>query len=1615
MELKILGGAGLHKSELKAIDLIEQKFTAKWKGYAGIVLTDSQGSMEIDLLLITNDRILVVELKEWNGKLESNNGMWFVNGNNRGTSPYVIKRMHARRIKALLSNELSYKLKGYSPHVEAHVVLCGTCTKEHLTKNDQEYTHHLEDFLKLQKNYNSIVQDTNMNEIFTSGRFERPNSDTSLKVFDEFFLGKKVKPLNYEYHDYQAKKESEYIHPKKLFEEFEAHHKETRDIAILRRWDFEKLGSKYASQELWSEIILREHRLKSYVEDLNDKLGDYFLNPMVVVKRDDILSDTSELYRIRKTEKRIGNIVKELESFTEEKRYDVVRALLKPIADLHTINIAHRDLGTHNIVYSRVSDKVIFTQFFSSYFQEKGTITNYRDILKTNTVNLPEDVYDDKKDPFKMDVFLLGVVCYFIISKGNMLKNDSDGIPVWIEIEGVDAKINSWLEKALSFDSHKRYENALEMLEEFNKINEITSQNGFNYLVSELNKGNFLNNKNYKDLFMLSIMDVVDDKNNKETQNYCRYKINYKDRVCVVKWWNPLHMDEKNISDCRKILDFKNRIEKLQSSNVYTTKFLEHGYIGSHSHLYLIYEYIEGVTLSEYLDNDIYLEDKKNLAKQLITNVINLHHLGIYHGDLHSDNIIISEDGCYLIDVVDVSFGSEKFNNEFIDINPTAMDGFGRDIYTTYKIVEKIFQNEDFDALKKEISLGFSSSNGIPVSLDPLIDILSEDKLILENTNNIYISSFNDLDVLISNFISPSVVDIETIDGKYLFNFKQNKENDSIIDCYITGLNYYIKLSVDVVKRSIEKVYSNPSSFADVVSAESRKCEELICNIKISKGDIKKNESLVELIFNLESVIDYLEEKYSIESEISVEQVELPYIPISKIWTTLAETEEEIRDHVIINTDEIKENNDGNFVIPYYSENDNSFEFDYDEIVKVYDKDNYLIGDLVIRDTNLDFLTVKLNRKFNSNLFKPGGKLVLESIRNKASRDRRLKALNRVINNNSVIRNLPSYFDENSEAEIIVNKINDNLENFNDKFSINNEKMSTQQLDNFKKILEISPISVLQGPPGTGKTSFISKFINYLFEEIKVKNILLVSQSHTAVDNVVAKTKQLFDLLGNELNIVRLGQESMMDSEILPYSPPSIQRQILSKFDREYEQRILSLANYISLPRNFIMEITKVYKLVGAILIAIDRSHFELKNEKAKGNRKDKIEEIENTIKDKLEIIQEILHSKYQHNFEFELYENYFDEIISYFSNEYSINNEKELKKLKNLLKISDDWISVLRSDHANFDKFLVKSKQLVCGTLVGIGKNNIQIENVEFDWVIIDEAARAQASELMIAMQSGKRVLLVGDHKQLPPHYHKKHIKLAAKKLNESINIFDKHDFEKVFKKTGGITLNTQYRMVKPICHIISEVFYPELEGGLQTGRSSSPEWYDLLNGYLKKPVIWLDSSSSQSNEVYTNPGYYNESEVILIKQTLQNIVTSEEFLKHLINDKARTPHPIGIITLYKAQKDKVESMISQTDSLQPLREYIKVDTVDSYQGQQNSIIVLSLVRDNPEYTQGFLQYPERINVALSRAQERLVIIGSRKMWSQCNEDSPLYKVHKVIEKYALDDSVNFEIIESI
>ena len=102
MKIKILGANGLHASEIRAVSKMEETFRDSWYGYAGLLIVDDQGSMDIDVLIITHDRLLLVELKEWNGDLEDIGGQWYINGSPRGKSPYATKRVHAIRLKNLL-------------------------------------------------------------------------------------------------------------------------------------------------------------------------------------------------------------------------------------------------------------------------------------------------------------------------------------------------------------------------------------------------------------------------------------------------------------------------------------------------------------------------------------------------------------------------------------------------------------------------------------------------------------------------------------------------------------------------------------------------------------------------------------------------------------------------------------------------------------------------------------------------------------------------------------------------------------------------------------------------------------------------------------------------------------------------------------------------------------------------------------------------------------------------------------------------------------------------------------------------------------------------------------------------------------------------------------------------------------------------------------------------------------------------------------------------------------------------------------------------------------------------------------------------------------------------
>jgi hypothetical protein len=354
---------------------------------------------------------------------------------------------------------------------------------------------------------------------------------------------------------------------------------------------------------------------------------------------------------------------------------------------------------------------------------------------------------------------------------------------------------------------------------------------------------------------------------------------------------------------------------------------------------------------------------------------------------------------------------------------------------------------------------------------------------------------------------------------------------------------------------------------------------------------------------------------------------------------------------------------------------------------------------------------------------------------------------------------------------------------------------------------------------------------------------------------------------------------------------------------------------------------------------------------------------------------------------------------------EYGVRSPDLVSRLRSVIAVAREWVHRLGSDRANFEEFLAKTRTLVCGTCVGLGRSQFGISKNEYDWVVVDEAARATPSELAVAIQSGRRVLLVGDHRQLPPVYKEEVVDyLAGTSRLGSREYLTRSDFQRCFEseygKQVGTMLQVQYRMVPEIGELVSECFYPER---LEPGRSGSPPWFASAPDEISSTVTWVDTSDqgkdARERQQRGSTSYENPLEARTILQILKSIVRNEKFLTALSNDSAGDERPIGVICMYADQRRLLQKLFDEQDWSSQLRRLLKIDTVDSYQGKQNRIIIVSTTRNNREESQGHVGIAERVNVSISRAMDRLVIVGAARMWRGKNHGSPMGRVLHFIE----------------
>lgn len=270
----------------------------------------------------------------------------------------------------------------------------------------------------------------------------------------------------------------------------------------------------------------------------------------------------------------------------------------------------------------------------------------------------------------------------------------------------------------------------------------------------------------------------------------------------------------------------------------------------------------------------------------------------------------------------------------------------------------------------------------------------------------------------------------------------------------------------------------------------------------------------------------------------------------------------------------------------------------------------------------------------------------------------------------------------------------------------------------------------------------------------------------------------------------------------------------------------------------------------------------------------------------------------------------------------------------------------------------LFSEARVIACTLVG-SANRLLIGQ-KFGTLFIDEAAQALEAACWIPIRKADRVILAGDHCQLPP----------TVKAPEALRAGLGHTLMQTIVKNKPETvslLKLQYRMNDEIMRFSSEWFY----GGML---QSAPEvkYRSILD--FDTPIEWINTEGLDCNEEFIgeNYGRINKSEAELSIEQLKGYITKigrERFLDERID--------VGMISPYKAQVQYLRRLVRNDAFFKPYRQAITINTVDGFQGQERDVILISLVRANEEGQIGFLNDLRRMNVAITRARMKLIILG--------------------------------------
>lgn len=519
---------------------------------------------------------------------------------------------------------------------------------------------------------------------------------------------------------------------------------------------------------------------------------------------------------------------------------------------------------------------------------------------------------------------------------------------------------------------------------------------------------------------------------------------------------------------------------------------------------------------------------------------------------------------------------------------------------------------------------------------------------------------------------------------------------------------------------------------------------------------------------------------------------------------------------------------------------------------------------------------------------------------------------------------------------------------------------------------------LVEGPPGTGKTTVIAEIVEQTLKREPHARILIVSQTHIAIDNALKRIED-----AGISGLVRLGRVD--DPRVAESAQPLLLDKQIKKWTQGVRGRAEKYLDTVAANNGLEARHLKAALLLEEVAtVAANLAHVSAKLEELSSRP------VPDRTTSARDLGEEVVTTRARQEQLLEQRAELFAEVQSMLIGELTLRQDLSAadardaveallgpsgpgRDLMELLHLQGEWLQRIGTDQNLISAFL-RTRQVIGGTALGF-LGHRAARDLEFDLCIFDEASKATATEALVPLARAKRWVLVGDTNQLPPIDEDL---LRDEKIMSDHQLIPELVKTTLFQYLANCTdapvkhlLREQYRMTPAIGNMISTCFYG---GKLLSPNDHALPGYDQIN----KPVLWLDTSAlpgrRESERSASETSISNPLEAKLAMRRLE--VIDQAIDKGVIKVPGGKRLDVLVIAPYGRQVAELTKRLASQKLKHIAPEVLSVDAV---QGRECDLAVFSVTRSNVRGHLGFLGQPywRRINVALSRARFGLMIIG--------------------------------------